>query len=176
MEYMKQLNHYEFKKNQKVFKPNIIVILENFDHEENIGSAFRLADAFNIQKIIIVTSCNLNFKKIEKTARSCVSYIPYEFTPSIDDAINYVKQNDFTPIAIEICDESISLRQCDFSKFEGVALIVGNESHGVSQTALDKCYKCVHIDMYGNNSSMNVSTALAIALYKCCEDYLKSSI
>ena len=104
MEYMKQLNHYEFKKNQKVFKPNIIVILENFEHEENIGSAFRLADAFNIQKIIIVTSCNLNFKKIEKTARSCVSYIPYEFTPSIDDAINYVKQNDFTPIAIEICD------------------------------------------------------------------------
>ncbi len=173
---MKQLNHYEFKKNQKVFKPNIIVVLENFEHEENIGCAFRLADAFNIQKIIIVTNRNLNFKKIEKTARSCVSYIPYEITPSIDEAIKYVKQNNFTPIAIEICDESIPLRQCDFSKFEGVALIVGNESLGVSQTALDKCSTCVHIDMFGNNSSMNVSSALAIVLYKCCEDFISSSI
>ncbi len=62
------------------------------------------------------------------------------------------------------------------SKFEGVALIVGNESLGVSQTALDKCSTSVHIDMYGNNSSMNVSSALAIVLYKYCEDFISSSI
>ncbi len=51
----KQLNHEEFKTIQKHFKPNIVLILEIFEHEENIGSAFRLADAFNVDKIYVVT-------------------------------------------------------------------------------------------------------------------------
>lgn len=42
--------------------------------------------------------------------------------------------------------------------------------HGVSQNAINLANICVHIDMYGNNSSMNVSNALAIASYKVNED------
>ena len=53
---MKQLTHSEFKENQKKFQPNIVLILENLEHNENIGSAFRLADAFNVKKIYIVTN------------------------------------------------------------------------------------------------------------------------
>lgn len=66
----KQLNHAEFKAHQKHFKPNIIIILENLEHEENIGSAFRLADAFNVEKILIVTNkiffifSNLNLQNL----------------------------------------------------------------------------------------------------------------
>ena len=57
---------------QKKFKANIVLILENFEHKENIGSAFRLADAFNCSKIYIISNdSNINFKKIEKTARNC---------------------------------------------------------------------------------------------------------
>ena len=79
----KQLDHYEFKKIQKKFQSNIILILENLEHEENIGSAFRLADAFNVNKIIIVTKRPLDSKKIEKTARGCQSLVPYEISDSI---------------------------------------------------------------------------------------------
>lgn len=136
----KQLNHVEFKERQVNFSPNIVLVLENLEHEENIGSAFRLADAFGIRKILIVTNKELEVKKVEKTARNCTKNVP--------------------------------LRDCDFSQYEGVALIVGNEREGVSQYALDNSAFSVHIDMYGVNSSINVSTALAIALYKCSEDYL----
>lgn len=65
---MKQLTYSEFNENQKKFQPNIVLILENLEHNENIGSAFRLADAFNVKKIYIVTDRELNFRKIEKTA------------------------------------------------------------------------------------------------------------
>lgn len=65
---MKQLTHSEFKENKKKFQPNIVLILENLEHNENIGSAFRLADAINVKKIYIVTDRELNFRKIEKTA------------------------------------------------------------------------------------------------------------
>lgn len=166
-----QLNHNEFKLIQKEFNPNIVLILENLEHEENIGSAFRLADAFNVKKLYIVTNKLLNFKKIEKTARNCTTNIPFEISSSITMVIKAIKETNYTPIAVEICDDSIPLRSCNFAKFNGIALIVGNEKHGVSQTALDNSTFATHIDMYGNNSSINVSTALAIALYKCSEDY-----
>lgn len=108
--------------------------------------------------------------KIEKTARNCSKTTTYEILPTTEQAILNVKHLGFAPICVEICDDSIPLRDCDFSQFDGVALIMGNEKYGVSQYALDNSVKLVHIDMFGNNSSMNVSTALAIALYKCNED------
>lgn len=46
----KQLGHYEFKQIQKQNFNEIIFVLDNLEHEENIGLAFRLADAFNIKK------------------------------------------------------------------------------------------------------------------------------
>lgn len=172
----KQLDHDEFKKIQKKFSPNIVLVLENFEHEENIGSAFRLADAFNVKKIFIVSNKELDTHKIEKTARNCSKTTAYEILPTTEQAISIVKNFGFEPISVEICDDSISLRDCDFSQFDGVALIMGNEKYGVSQYALDNSTNRVHIDMFGNNSSMNVSTALAIALYKCNEDILSAQL
>lgn len=171
----KQLNHSEFKERQKHFTPNIVLVLENFEHGENIGSAFRLADAFGVKKIIIVTNKDIEQKKIEKTARSCTKNIPFEVYSSSLVAIRDVQKEGYTPISVEICDDSKPLRDCDFSKFGGVALIVGNERNGVSQEMLNSSEERVHIDMFGNNSSMNVSTALGIALYKACEDYYHPS-
>lgn len=168
----KQLNHVEFKAQQKHFKPNIILILENLEHEENIGSAFRLADAFNVEKILIVTNKNVDNKKIEKTARNCSKTVPHQFFPTIEEAFFCIEKGNYTPICVEICDDSKPLRNLDFAKYSKIALILGNEKYGVSQYALDNSKLHTHIDMYGNNSSLNVSTALAITLYKCCEDYL----
>ena len=168
----KQLNHVEFKGRQIRFSPNIVLVLENLEHEENIGSAFRLADAFGIRKILIVTNKEFEVKKVEKTARNCTKNVPFEIVSTINEAFAKIKELKCLPVSVEICDNSVPLRDCDFSQYKGVALIVGNEREGVSQYALDNSAFSVHIDMYGVNSSINVSTALAIALYKCSEDYL----
>lgn len=125
---MKQLTYSEFNENQKKFQPNIVLILENLEHNENIGSAFRLAAAINVKKIYIVTDRELNFRKIEKTAWNCSTSVPYEIMPSIDDVISIVKSQNYTPVSVEICDDSVPLRECDFSKYYGIALIVGNEN------------------------------------------------
>lgn len=168
----KQLTHEEFKQRQKKIKNNLVFILENFEHEENIGSAFRLADAFNIQKVIIVEKSNMDNKKISKTARNCEKIINYEIVKTIDEAIDIVRKMRYKTISVELCSDSVPLRNVNFANYEtGVALILGNEKHGVSQDALDLSDFSVHIDMFGNNSSMNVSTALAIAAYKTCEDF-----
>ena len=49
-----QLKYNEFKKTQKKVKNKIIFVLENLEHFENIGSAFRIADSFNIEQVFII--------------------------------------------------------------------------------------------------------------------------
>ena len=167
----KQLDHKEFKEKQIINNNDIIIVLENLEHYENIGSAFRLADAFNINGIIIITKNELDWKKISKTARNCETYIPYTVYNNVNDALLFLKQNSYMPINIEITSTSKPLRDVNFSKYGKVALIVGNEKSGISDEMLNKVPTSCHIEMYGNNSSMNVSTALAIALYKSSEDF-----
>lgn len=77
------------------------------------------------------------------------------------------------PVNVEITSTSKPLRTLDFSKLKKVTLIVGNEKHGVSEDFLKDVPLSCHIEMYGNNSSMNVSTSLAIATYKVSEDLFK---
>jgi tRNA G18 (ribose-2'-O)-methylase SpoU len=50
-----------------------------------------------------------------------------------------------------------------------MALIIGNENFGLSKTVLDQCHDVLHIEMYGQNSSMNVVQATSIALYELCK-------
>ena len=168
----KQLNHYEFKEQQKTHKTHLIFILENLEHAENIGSAFRLADAFNIEKIYIVTTGNLSFEKINKTARSCQNVVEFEICNNIQDIIYKLQKQNYSIYNLEITSTSLPLREVDFSN-KKIALIAGNEKHGVSEKSLSLVDDSIHIDMYGNNSSMNVITALSIATYKISEDQYK---
>ena len=159
-----QLDHYAFKKKQIKFNSDIIIILENLEHSENIGSAFRLADAFNVNNILIVT-------------RNCEQTKPYNVLSSIEQAIKIVEDEGYVPVCLEICDDSFSLSNKNFADFGKVAIIVGNERNGVSEKALELSKLHTHIDMFGNNSSMNVANALAIALYKISQDqFLRRNI
>ena len=166
----KQLDHTEFKQSQKHLKNESIFVLENLEHAENIGSAFRIADAFNYSKVVIISQSGFEVEKVKKTARSCEKHIPYEVYKSSQEALESLKEQGYCTVALEITSKSKPLRDVDFAKLGKVALIVGNEKYGVSDYMLENVKGTVHIDMYGNNSSMNVATALSIAEYKICED------
>ncbi len=172
----KQLNHYEFKETQKHNSNDIIFVLDNLEHEENIGSAFRLADAFNIKKIIIICDKDIDMKKVQKTARSCESHIQYCIHKNVGDALSEIEQLHYVPVNIEITSTSKPLRDVNFASLGKVALIVGNEKHGVSEEILERVPLSCHIEMYGNNSSMNVVTSLAIAAYKVSEDFMAAKL
>jgi len=164
----KQLSYYECLKNKKSIKNNMIFVLDNLSFQENIGSAFRLADCFNIDEIIIISK-TINFKKIEKTARGCNKFIKYTLVETPQEALNIIKEYNYTPFNVEITSQSVPLREIDFTKHKGVALIVGNEQMGVSEEFLNKVENSIHIEMYGNNSSINVATSLAIVAYHVSE-------
>lgn len=159
-----QLHHNNTYFEQKTFP--ITVICDGIYFQENIGSVFRLCDAFGVKKIIL-SGKNLVFseRKINKTSRSTHKHLPYEIILDKEDLIQYIKKNYEQVIGIEITKNSISLHEFQFDFTKETAIIIGSEVFGISEEILPYCESTVHIPMYGKNSSMNVTHALSIVLY-----------
>lgn len=161
---MSQLTHYNshFKKK----KHPITLVCDNISNAPNLGSLFRVADAFGIEEIIF---CGENIplgKRMTKTSRSTENYVNHKIELSISDVIKILKKKKYYLIAIEITETSEDLSKFQLGSSAPMALILGDERFGVSEAILKQMDATVHINMYGNNSSMNVVTATSIALYE----------
>lgn len=135
--------------------------------DANIGSLFRLADAFNIEKIIFTgTPVNLNNSRLKRTARATIANIENEFYENALEALNFYKNKGYKPLALEITEDSFPMADMNFENEQKILLVAGNERNGISKALLDRIEIKVHIDMFGRNSSMNVAQATGIALYE----------
>ena len=160
-----QLSHREHTTSIRKFP--IILLTDNLMGDANIGSLFRLADAFNIEKIIFTGSpVNLNSNRLKRTARATVNNMANEFIEDPIKAFNSCIDNGYVPIALEITEDSKPIHHINFENMQKILLVVGNERHGISNELLKKIELKVHINMYGRNSSMNVSQAAGIAFYE----------
>lgn len=158
-----QLTHYNT--NFKKQKHPITIVCDNISNAPNIGSLFRIADAFNIEEIIF---CGDNIplgKRMTKTSRSTENYVNHRIENDITSVINQLKTTHYI-IALEITENSIELSQFQLNTNKPLVLVLGDENFGVSEGILNQCDAVVHLNMYGNNSSMNVVQATSIALYE----------
>ncbi len=135
--------------------------------DANIGSIFRLADAFNIEKIVFCgTPFNPENNRLKRTARSTLKNVAHEFQENSTVAIKKLKELNYAIFALEITSDSQILNSINFEKESKIVLIIGNERNGIDDSLLEIADKKVHIEMFGNNSSMNVAQATGIALYE----------
>lgn len=166
-----QLDHSEHSEAKNKFP--IIILTDNIMGEANIGSIFRLADAFNIEKVIFSGSpINLKSNRLRRTARGTFEKVDFDYTESILETIESYISKGYKPVVLEITSDSVQLDQLKVSIDSKILLIIGNERHGISEMVLDAVQAKVHIPMFGNNSSMNVSQATGIALYEFSKTFL----
>ena len=92
--------------------------------------------------------------------------MPFTYFGDALSTIEQLKNDGYTIIALEITDESRSIRDVDFKKMEKIVLIAGAEKGGVSQKLLDVVDFSVHIPSFGICLSMNVATSVAVAAYE----------
>ncbi len=162
---MTQLSHQQIDFQQKSFP--VILFLDEVSGEANIGSIFRLADAFGIEKLIFTgTPPNLKSRRLQKTSRNTHTDVPYDFYEDKTTAVKQFQKIGFKLIALEITTNSLPISTCKFNKEDKICLIIGNEVKGVSKKLLKLCESTVHIEMFGKNSSMNVAQATGIAVYE----------
>jgi tRNA G18 (ribose-2'-O)-methylase SpoU len=147
-------------------KQPVVIILDNIRSLNNVGSAFRTADAFLIESIYLcgVTGTPPN-KEIEKTALGSTNTVAWKYFKTTEDAIAELKEKNYLIASVEQVKNSVMLNQ--FSKPQKpTAFVFGNEVYGVEQSIIDKSDVCIEIPQFGSKHSFNVSVPIGIVLWE----------
>jgi tRNA G18 (ribose-2'-O)-methylase SpoU len=159
----------EFRQSNKV---PVTVILDNVRSMHNVGSVFRTADAFLIEKICL---CGFTpqppHRDINKTALGATESVTWEYFLDTETCVKQLKEAGHLIIAIEQAEGSIMLPDFSLKEMGPLAVIFGNEVEGVQDTVLEICDQAIEIPQMGMKHSLNISVAAGIVLYKLSEGY-----
>lgn len=153
----------DFKKSDKT---PLILVLDDIRSLHNIGSVFRTADAFLIEKIILcgITATPPN-KEIHKTALGATETVAWEHHENVLEVIENLKKENVLTLAIEQVESAIFLQDFEIEKNQKYALVFGNEVYGVSQEAVAICDGCIEIPQLGTKHSLNISVSAGIVVW-----------
>ncbi|CAM3974798.1 RNA methyltransferase [Flavobacterium weaverense] len=153
----------DFKQSEKT---PIILVLDDIRSLHNIGSVFRTADAFLIEKIYLcgITATPPN-KEIHKTALGATETVTWEHCESVIEVIERLKKDNVTTLAIEQVESAVFLDDFKVKKEMKYALVFGNEVYGVSQDAVAICDGCIEIPQLGTKHSLNISVSAGIVIW-----------
>lgn len=169
-----RLTEAQFKNAEKL---KVTVILDNIRSQHNIGAAFRTADSFLIEKIILCGICATPpTAEIHKSALGAEFSVNWEYNNSTLDAVRKLKEEGYIIISIEQAEDSIKLQDLTNSIFNNLtkeskyALIFGNEVKGVQQEVVDYSNAVIEIPQFGTKHSLNISVSLGIILWEFCKN------
>jgi len=147
-------------------KTPLILVLDDIRSLHNIGSVFRTADAFLIEKIILcgITATPPN-KEIHKTALGATETVAWEHHENILEVIGNLKKDNVLTLAIEQVESAVFLQDFKAEKNQKYALIFGNEVYGVAQEAVAICDGCIEIPQLGTKHSLNISVSAGIVVW-----------
>lgn len=171
--YMLKLNAKELRTTEvdpeiaKSIKKNpITIILDNVLDTYNVGSIFRLADAVAAQKVILcgetLTPPN---SRIKKASINTTGWVDWSYEESAVLAITKLKALN-SKLFIVAVEQDKRSKPFDKVSYEfPLAIVVGNETTGVTSEVLDMADLIVELPMWGINKSLNVMVSLGIVLY-----------
>ena len=157
-------------------KSGAVILLDNIRSQHNIGSAFRTADAFRIDKVVLCgISAPPGSPQMHKTALGAEFSMEWEYFDDTCRAIAELRAQGYVIVGVEQTEGSVPLGE--FEPAEGVryAYLFGNEVRGVSQEAADMCDLCIEIPQFGTKHSLNVSVAAGIVLWHAVGRKLKGA-
>jgi tRNA G18 (ribose-2'-O)-methylase SpoU len=156
----KYIQANNFFGNKKV-ESDLIIIGDNISNPENIGSFLRIAGNFGAKAVYILSENLPNTSKINRVASTASKIIKPKLINI--DFLSLLKSNSYKLVAVETASNSVNIS--DFTFEQKTALVLGSESYGISHNVLEMCDASVFINMPGIVKSMNVSHALAIAVF-----------
>jgi tRNA G18 (ribose-2'-O)-methylase SpoU len=153
----------EFKQVEKL---RACLVLDNIRSLHNVGSAFRTADAFRIEKIYLAGITGTPpHREIQKTALGATESVAWEYVENAASLINQLKSQHYKIIVIEQTDQSIPLQNFQPEENVNYCLVFGNEVNGVSDDVVALADTAVEIPQEGTKHSLNVSVCLGIVVW-----------
>ena len=144
----------------------IVVVLDNVRSAHNVGSAFRTADSFKIDKVWLCGICAVPpSAEIHKSALGAEDSVAWEHRGETMDAIRSLKEDGYTIVSAEQTVGSVMLDEFVPEKGRRYAVVFGNEVAGVSQEVVDASDFSIEIPQFGTKHSLNVSVSVGVILW-----------
>lgn len=148
----------------------IYLVLDNVIDTYNIGSLFRLADAIGAKKLFICGNTEYPpSSRIHKAAVGTENWVKWTTCSSAALAVRELKKQGVQIISVEQDERSVDYKKLGSLLKFPVAIVIGNETDGISEEVLDESNIIVELPMYGINHSFNVWGSAAIVGYKILE-------
>lgn len=161
-----ELNRPSAEEFRSAVKLPVTVVLDNLRSQHNIGSAFRTADAFRMEKIWLCGICAVPpTPQMHKSALGAEFTVDWEYAADTLEVVSRLKSEGYTIVSVEQTENSTMLQ--DFRPEAGrrYAFVFGNEVSGVDQRVADASDMCLEIPQQGTKHSLNVSVATGIVLW-----------
>jgi len=160
---LNRLSIEDFKNSEKT---PLIVVLDNIRSLNNVGSVFRICDAFLIEKIYL---CGITatppHKDIHKTALGSTDSVDWEYVKDTEKAIADLKHRNVHICSIEQTEAATMLHHFKPENDKKYALVFGNEVEGVSQNVIDMSDDSIEIPQYGTKHSLNISVSCGVVVW-----------
>ena len=165
-----RVSEAEFKEQEKF---PVIVVLNDIRSLNNIGSFFRTADAFNVEKIYL---CGITaippHRDIHKTALGATESMDWEHRESIVELVTELQAENILVASIEQAEKTTMLHEIGQLPNRKIALVFGNEVDGVDQEVIDKSDYIIEIPQFGTKHSLNVSVCAGVVLWEFCKKFI----
>ncbi|GAA4276995.1 RNA methyltransferase [Aquimarina mytili] len=153
----------EFKASEKT---RLIVILDNIRSLNNIGSVFRTADAFLIEKIFL---CGITatppHKDIQKTALGATDTVLWEHKKDTLELVRELQSKNIKILSIEQAENAVMLNDFEPETNQTYAIIFGNEVKGVQQEVVSESNTVIEIPQFGSKHSLNISVSAGVVIW-----------
>ena len=165
-----ELNRKSVEEYKKSAKRPLIIVLDNVRSQHNIGSVFRSADAFAVEKILLCgISATPPSAEIHKAALGAEESVDWEYCQDSATIISRLKKDGYTILSVEQTENSTPLNDFSPEKGEKYAIVFGHEIRGVSQQVVDMSDAVIEIPQFGTKHSLNVSVAVGVVLWEICK-------
>ncbi|TDO89865.1 tRNA G18 (ribose-2'-O)-methylase SpoU [Enemella evansiae] len=135
------------------------VAIENWEHDFNIGSIVRTANAFNVAGVHIIGRRRWNRRGAMVTDR----YLHVQHHVSEADFLAWAAAEAYQVVGVDNLPGSVPLETSELP--ERCCLVFGSEGAGLTDELVTGCDQLVAIDQQGSTRSMNAGAAAAIAMY-----------
>ena len=161
-----ELNRPDIETFKTQEKLPVVAVLDNVRSMHNVGSIFRTADGFALEKVIL---CGITaqppHREIEKTALGATQSVEWAHYSDTLSAVNDLRANGYEIIAIEQAEYSTMLHTFQPDVDKKYALIFGNEVDGVSTEVMATIDECIEIPQFGTKHSFNIVISAGIVFW-----------
>jgi len=147
-----------------------LVILERIANADNVGAAFRNAAAFGADAVLLGPGCiDPLYRKSIRTSMAAALKLPFAHLSPWPGALHELRAGGIRVIGLSPSTDASPIRAVAATAGPRVAIVGGHEGEGLTRGAMDACDILARIPMADGIDSLNVATAVGIALYELAE-------